>query len=363
MDMDLGTRISELRREKGMTQEQLAKLVGISAPAVSKWETGSSCPDIALLCPLARALDTNVDTLLQFEEELSQERLDEYLNEILEKARTGNREEAEAMLQKQLHTYPSSSALKYNATTVLNFFLMIFPMESPEKKKAWQRQKKQLFEEVRISGNPQYWQGAVSGLAAAAIQEEDFEEAELLLKELPENSTESTLLWMQLYLKKKEPEKALEVTQHRLYVLVRQMLMCLTTLMNGGMITDNEKVLEICGVYHRLEEIFGVGGGVSEGFFVEAYRRMDRPEDALKSLIKMVEASISPMQEPNPLLFSPTIHIEEGQSVTTLEMKQMLLNSILTDDFFAGFLEREELQEAIEKLKQDIRKESAGAKE
>ena len=36
MDMDLGTRISELRREKGMTQEQLAKLVGISAPAVSK---------------------------------------------------------------------------------------------------------------------------------------------------------------------------------------------------------------------------------------------------------------------------------------------------------------------------------------
>lgn len=85
---------------------------------------------------LARALDTNVDTLLQFEEELSQERLDEYLNEILEKARTGNREEAEAMLQKQLHTYPSSSALKYNATTVLNFFLMIFPMESPEKKKS-----------------------------------------------------------------------------------------------------------------------------------------------------------------------------------------------------------------------------------
>ena len=44
-------------------------------------------------------------------------------------------------------------------------------------------------------------------------------------------------------------------------------------------------------------------------------------------------------------------------------MKQMLLNSILTDDFFAGFLEREELQEAVEKLKQDIRKESAGAKE
>lgn len=363
MNMDLGTRIFELRREKGMTQEQLAKLVGVSAPAVSKWETGSSCPDITLLCPLARALDTNVDTLLQFEEELSQEKLDEYLDEILEKARTGNRQEAEEMLQKRLHMYPSSSALKYNATTVLSYFLMIFPMETPEKKKAWQMQMKQLFEEVRISGNPQYWQGAVSGLAIAAIQEEEFEEAELLLKELPENSTESALLWMQLYLKKKEPEKALEVTQRRLYVLVRQMLMSLTTLMNGGMITDNEKTLKICEVYQRMEEIFGVGGGVREGFLVETYRRMDRPEDALKSLIKMIEVSVGPLQEPNPLLFSPTIHFEEGQSVTTLEMKQILLNSILTDEFFAGFLERKELQEAIEKLEQDIRKESGGAKE
>lgn len=40
---------------------------------------------------------------------------------------------------------------------------MIFPMETSEKKKAWQMQKKQLFEEVRISGNPQYWQGARVG--------------------------------------------------------------------------------------------------------------------------------------------------------------------------------------------------------
>ena len=66
MKENLGAHIAALRKAKGMTQEQLASALGISAPAVSKWETESSCPDITLLCPLARALGTNLDTLLQF---------------------------------------------------------------------------------------------------------------------------------------------------------------------------------------------------------------------------------------------------------------------------------------------------------
>ena len=66
MEIQIGKTISELRRYKGLTQEQLANAVGVSAPAVSKWETSTSYPDIALLAPIARALDTNVDTLLNF---------------------------------------------------------------------------------------------------------------------------------------------------------------------------------------------------------------------------------------------------------------------------------------------------------
>ena len=61
----LGAKIAALRKIRNMTQEQLAAQLGISAPAVSKWETGSSYPDITLLAPLARALGTNLDTLLQ----------------------------------------------------------------------------------------------------------------------------------------------------------------------------------------------------------------------------------------------------------------------------------------------------------
>ena len=62
----LGAKIAALRKIRNMTQEQLAAQLGISAPAVSKWETGSSYPDITLLAPLTRALGTNLDMIRYF---------------------------------------------------------------------------------------------------------------------------------------------------------------------------------------------------------------------------------------------------------------------------------------------------------
>ncbi len=60
----MGKRISDLRKNKGMTQEQLAQQVGVTAQAVSKWENDLSCPDISILPQLAEALGVTTDELL-----------------------------------------------------------------------------------------------------------------------------------------------------------------------------------------------------------------------------------------------------------------------------------------------------------
>lgn len=60
----LGNRIAQLRRDKNLTQEELANALGVSAQAVSKWENDVSCPDIMLLPKLAAMLGTSVDDLL-----------------------------------------------------------------------------------------------------------------------------------------------------------------------------------------------------------------------------------------------------------------------------------------------------------
>lgn len=61
--MSLSQNIKRLRLEKEMTQERLASLLGVSAQAVSKWETSETYPDGALLVPIANALDVSLDVL------------------------------------------------------------------------------------------------------------------------------------------------------------------------------------------------------------------------------------------------------------------------------------------------------------
>ena len=60
----MGSRIAARRKEKGMTQEELAARLGVSAQAVSKWENDVSCPDISLLPRLCRILGITSDELL-----------------------------------------------------------------------------------------------------------------------------------------------------------------------------------------------------------------------------------------------------------------------------------------------------------
>lgn len=62
---DFGAFVAALRKEKGYTQKQLAEMLYISDKAISKWETGISVPDVALLIPLADALGVSVTELLQ----------------------------------------------------------------------------------------------------------------------------------------------------------------------------------------------------------------------------------------------------------------------------------------------------------
>ena len=65
MANSLGSRIAEFRKNRGITQDQLAEHIGVSSQAVSKWENDISCPDIALLPQLADYFNTTIDELLR----------------------------------------------------------------------------------------------------------------------------------------------------------------------------------------------------------------------------------------------------------------------------------------------------------
>ena len=63
----IGKFIAECRKEKNLTQLQLAEKLNISNRAVSKWETGKSCPDVSIMMELCDILGINVNELLSGE--------------------------------------------------------------------------------------------------------------------------------------------------------------------------------------------------------------------------------------------------------------------------------------------------------
>lgn len=71
MKKTLGMMIAELRKEKGMTQLELAEKMGVTDKAVSKWERDLSYPDINSLPNLAEALGVSVDELMQIKMEMN----------------------------------------------------------------------------------------------------------------------------------------------------------------------------------------------------------------------------------------------------------------------------------------------------
>ena len=68
-----GKFIAKLRKEKNMTQEQLAEKMGVSINAVRKWERGLSFPDVSLYRKLCKELGINIEELLNGEKENSEE--------------------------------------------------------------------------------------------------------------------------------------------------------------------------------------------------------------------------------------------------------------------------------------------------
>ena len=69
--MELGEKLQELRKRRGMTQEELAESLYVSRTAVSKWESGRGCPGIESLKEISSFFDVTIDELLSGEKLLS----------------------------------------------------------------------------------------------------------------------------------------------------------------------------------------------------------------------------------------------------------------------------------------------------
>lgn len=118
--MNIGNKIRGLRKQRGITQEQLAVSIGISFQAVSKWETNIALPDITLAPVLANFFGVSMDELFDF----NLREMETAIKHIVDEAypyRESDPSKSRQILEKGLKEYPGSDVLLNNLLYVLNY--------------------------------------------------------------------------------------------------------------------------------------------------------------------------------------------------------------------------------------------------
>ena len=161
MQIGLSGNIRALRKERGLTQEQLAEVLGVTVGAVHKWESGLNMPDILLLIRMADFFDTSVDALLGYR--MNDNRLETMEQRLREYRRKKDREGL-AEAEKALKKYHYSFRIVYQCALLYSGF----GFESGDR--ALLRRALELFERSRMllgqNGDPEIGDQTICGKIA-----------------------------------------------------------------------------------------------------------------------------------------------------------------------------------------------------
>jgi transcriptional regulator with XRE-family HTH domain len=181
--MKISEVIRNNRKKANLTQEQVANYLNISAPAVNKWESSISYPDITLLAPLARILKIDVNTLLAFNEELTDAEVKSLTKGVGETASKEGFPKAFEKASNLIKQYPSCDELVYSISTVLRIYLL-----NPEigEKDKYEKKIITWLELVAASSKEKTASMAKLDLSAIYREKKEYEKAQELLDKIPE---------------------------------------------------------------------------------------------------------------------------------------------------------------------------------
>lgn len=184
MKLNIGKIIGELRKRDRITQEKLAQALGVSVAAVSKWETGSTYPDITVLPAIARYFKTTVDTLMGYEENCSDEQFLEIINTTKRLFAQDDFDKAIAYCEDYMRQYPTSLELKFCMVSLYVFNKERIADDEVKSQKLKERVI-QLYEDCSRSENKEIQNGTYVVLSNLYRQNKEYEKAKAVLAQLP----------------------------------------------------------------------------------------------------------------------------------------------------------------------------------
>lgn len=170
------------RKELNLTQEQVAEYLGVTTPAVNKWEKGNSYPDITLLPPLARLLRVDLNTLLSFNDELNDYEIGKFTNDLATIVETKGYDCAFKIAMDKIYDYPNCYKLIYSVSSFLQGALSLYCVDDKDK---YENEIEKLFIRVSNCDDLELANNVNSFLISKYIQRKDYDSAQMLIDKLP----------------------------------------------------------------------------------------------------------------------------------------------------------------------------------
>ncbi|MBP3618977.1 MAG: helix-turn-helix transcriptional regulator [Lachnospiraceae bacterium] len=347
-----GKRICRLRKQANMTQRELANLLGISEPAVCKWETDSSMPDIMLLAPLARALHTDLNTLLSYEEQLSPEQVKAFGDTAEEIGQTEGADAEMLYWKEKFREYPNSELLTMACAKWLTK-LQVQGTATGEQM--------QILEELLVklckSEEAEMKFEAKRYLASFYITGQRFEEAETILSTLPEFDFNARHLKALLLYVQKDYESARKECEQFLFECVQNALICLSRMAGIAVATgDKEKERTYAEMMCRMEQELGIPFYRGATQMMEYCLHSGEEEEAAKCFEAYVENVLHAEDVLRDSVFFGDLgedirFISNGALVSLEEFREELVRVMQNPRYMRKLRGNEKAKESMEKLK------------
>lgn len=226
--MKINEIIKEKRNAQGLTQEQVADYLGVSTPAVNKWEKGNSYPDITLLPSLARLLRVDLNTLLSFKDDLSDQEIGNFVNEVSEIINSKGFDMGFEKAMDKIHEYPTCDKLILTVATILQGSIYMFGVENKE---YYEKHIEKLYEKVVNSDDMELRNQAVSMLINKYLERKEYEKAQSCIDKLPNVTYDKKQQQGNLYVHSGEFDKAAELFEGKLMASATEITIILMFLM------------------------------------------------------------------------------------------------------------------------------------
>lgn len=349
MDLNIGEVIAAKRRAKAWTQEQLANAVGVSAPAVSKWETGSTYPDITLLSPIARALDTTVDALLCYQNELSPDEVSALAKRAARIYETDGFESGWNHCQNLLREYPNSIPLKFHLGSLFQNFMLMKPNLGKQDIQRYYRQSAHIYEDVLSSGLPEFSYHATLILVGFYAMLEELDRAQALLDRLPKAQVDPDLLYPSIYALRGEHDAAMKLTQENIRRYVPRISQSLSVLCayaseHGEMDT----AYAVAAINLEMTKLFGIKEAMAYPDMIKILASRGDRENALNHLEAYAKSILHFNDDYSD---NPVFDRLAQAPKDTSYIKKVLAQSILIDKAYDSLKDEPRYIQIIEQLR------------